>query len=139
MSHVSERLQLLAGTAITALAFGAVAPAVADGGVAHPLLQPQIGGKYNMYRTDISIALRKATGDDMSGLRAGGFVVAFEDKLRAGPTARPQMVTYPQEFTPNMLVVAAVVPPANLFATASVPFCADQNMAIVYDDPQGSR
>lgn len=133
---VSERIRLLAGTAAVA-AFSSFTPALASGDVvaSHPLLQPQIGGKYNMYKTDISIALSKASGVSFNGVHAGNFAMQLEEALRAGPLNRPQMVwmALPKGgITPGVLLVGGVVPPATSFATANIPFCADQNMAIVY-------
>jgi hypothetical protein len=70
-------------------------------------------------------------GNDLAGIRAGGFMVDLEAKLRA-PIDRPQMVTYPQEFTRSMLVMGGVVPPVSQYATASIPFCAQQSSKILY-------
>lgn len=131
MSFVSDKMRLLAGTAAVVVFNSAVVPsALASGDTVAP--HPLLGADGATYMFKLSKTLVETTGDVTASNRTRGFTKALEDKLRAGPRAGPQMVTYPQEFTPNMLVVGAVIPPATLFATASIPFCADQNMAIVY-------
>lgn len=129
---MTREMRLLAGTAAV-VAFNSVTPALADNAFVHPLLQPGSNGKYyNAYAERFSSVLRKESDDMMAGGAAGSFVVNLEAKLKEGPLNRPQMVWSSPEVTPNVLLVGGVVPPATMFQTAAIPFCADKNMQIVF-------
>lgn len=80
-------------------------------------------------RTNMSVTLAKATGDDVARARAGGFMVELEKAL-ASPAEKTRLVVYPQENSTNMLVIAAVVPPKG-FENLPIPVCAQKDNKVV--------
>lgn len=122
---MTREMRLMAGTAAL-VAFNSYANFV------HPLLQSGINGKYNAYGAEFSTALRSLSDDMMAGGAAGAFIVNLEAKLKEGPLNRPQMVWSSREVSPNVLLVGGVVPPASVFQTAAIPFCADKAGQVVF-------
>lgn len=74
MSHLKNTLG--AGAAAMAMAFGSIAPALADGGLIND------SGALIRYAPALSKTLAAATGDDLTRLAAGGFMVGLEAKLK---------------------------------------------------------
>ncbi len=108
MSLSKNTLRLTAATGAVALAFGAMAPAFADG-----------AGLINdskalvLYTVALDKTMVAVAGNDLAGIRAGGFMVDLEAALRA-PADRPRIVDYPKPVTESMLRITGVAPPKGL-------------------------
>ncbi len=120
MSLSQKTLRRGAATGAVVLAFGAMAPAFAgDSGLIND------SAAVNHYRPTLSKTMVAVAGDDLAGIRAGGFMVDLEATLKA-PADRPRIVDYPKPASANQLRITAVAPPKG-FENSSIPVCAEQN------------
>ncbi len=120
MSLSQKTLRRGAATGAVALAFGAMAPAFADGA---GLINDD--GAVIRYGVALDKTIVAVAGNDLAGIRAGGFMVDLETALRA-PADRPRIVDYPKPASANQLRITAVAPPKG-FESSSIPVCAEQN------------
>lgn len=116
----SNTLRRLAASTAVALAFSPLANAAG--------LMDDVAA-VNTYRPAFSIALAKATGDDMARGRAGGFMVELEKALTE-PSDKTRIVDYPLRANAELLRITAVVPPKGLEALP-IPVCAEQHNKVV--------
>lgn len=125
MSLSQKNLRRGAATGAVVLAFGAMAPAFAGGA---GLINDSAA--LNRYTVALDKTMVAVAGNDLAGIRAGGFMVDLEATLKA-PASAPQVVVYPKQNSTNMLVIAAVTQPAG-FSHLDIPFCAQQNNKVIY-------
>lgn len=124
MSLSQKTLRRGAATGAVVLAFGAMAPAFAgDSGLIND------SAAVNHYRPTLSKTMVAVAGDDLAGIRAGGFMVDLEATLKA-PTDKPRVVDYPKPVTESMLRITGVAPPKGL-EHMPIPVCAEKDSKIL--------
>lgn len=124
MSLSKNTLKLTAATGAVALAFGAMAPALADGTGLINDSKAVVRYGVALDKTIVAVA-----GNDLAGIRAGGFMVDLETALKA-PTDKPRVVDYPKPVTESMLRITGVAPPKGL-EHMPIPVCAEKDSKIL--------
>jgi hypothetical protein len=124
MSLSQKTLRRGAATGAVVLAFGAMAPAFADGA---GLINDSAA--LNRYTPALSKTMAAVTGDDLARGRAGGFMVDLETTLKA-PADRPRIVDYPKPASANQLRITAVAPPMG-FEHMPIPVCAEKDSKVL--------
>lgn len=125
MSLSKNTLKLTAATGAVALAFGAMAPAFADGA---GLINDSAA--LNRYTPALSKTMVAVAGNDLAGIRAGGFMVDLETALRA-PADKVRIVDYPPRANADLLRITAVVPPRG-GENLPIHVCAEQYNKVLY-------